>query len=215
MKLIKDLGVLYAKPTSKSPVRYGLYQCPECPTQFKAITTNVKRGNTTRCKSCHAKIISASRRVYKEEDNRLRGIWQGMKGRCLSPADHRYEKYGALGIGIDNGWLVFSDFKKWAYKNGYSDSLTIDRINNEDGYFPENCRWVDMSVQLANKKKSSRNTIGYIGVQPSQNKKRFVADVEFKGKSKRVGTFDTALEAHLARVKYIKENNLPHYIQPD
>lgn len=72
-------------------------------------------------------------------------IWNGMKARCLNPKAVSYKNYGGRGIGICNEWLTFANFHNWAISNGYQDDLELDRINNEVGYCPENCRWVSKS----------------------------------------------------------------------
>ena len=72
-------------------------------------------------------------------------IWNGMKARCLNPKAVSFKNYGGRGIGICNEWLTFANFHKWAISNGYQDDLELDRINNELGYCPENCRWVSKS----------------------------------------------------------------------
>ena len=65
-----------------------------------------------------------------------------MRRRCYNIEDDRYYRYGGRGIKICQDWLVFENFKNWAIANGYEDNLSIDRINVDLGYSPENCRWV-------------------------------------------------------------------------
>ena len=75
-----------------------------------------------------------------------------MKGRCYNPTDHKYYRYGARGIKICDEWLNNpKTFFDWALANGYKEGLTIDRINNDGDYCPENCRWTDDFVQANNK----------------------------------------------------------------
>lgn len=75
-----------------------------------------------------------------------------MKNRCYNKNDtYKYSRYGARGIKVCNEWLEFKPFLEWALSSGYSENLTLDRINNSDGYYPENCRWVSMSVQNKNR----------------------------------------------------------------
>jgi hypothetical protein len=83
-------------------------------------------------------------RIYK--------IWEGMKQRCNNPNNPRYKYYGGNGIKICKEWNESSAvFIKWAMENGYSDELTIDRINPLDGYRPENCRFITISDQQRNR----------------------------------------------------------------
>lgn len=90
---------------------------------------------------------------------RLYDIWENMKRRCNSPKNARYDFYGGKGISVCNEWLHdYVSFRLWALSNGYSDSLTIDRINNNGNYEPSNCRWATAKVQENN---MSRNHILY------------------------------------------------------
>lgn len=83
-------------------------------------------------------------RVYK--------IWEGMKQRCNNPNNPRYKYYGGKGVRLCKEWEESSSaFVQWALKNGYSDDLTIDRIDTNSGYCPENCRFISISEQQRNR----------------------------------------------------------------
>lgn len=87
---------------------------------------------------------------------RLYKIWADMKQRCLNPRHSRYKDYGGRGIGVCNDWLDYIPFKNWAVRSGYSDNLTIDRINPCGNYSPSNCRWANYYIQNNNKRCSNR-----------------------------------------------------------
>lgn len=88
---------------------------------------------------------------------RLYSIWNHMKQRCLNPNNHAFPDYGGRGITICDEWKRdYIAFRDWAMNNGYSDDLTIDRINNDAGYSPDNCRWATRSQQNSNKRPPKR-----------------------------------------------------------
>ena len=76
-----------------------------------------------------------------------------MKKRCDNKNSRSYGRYGARGIRLCQEWENdFRSFSEWALKSGYSDELTIDRVDNSEGYSPENCRWVTHNDQAKNKR---------------------------------------------------------------
>lgn len=92
--------------------------------------------------------------VYPKEatDSKLYKIWNSMKCRCYTVSSGAYFKYGAKGIRMCDEWKNdFMVFYNWALANGYSDELTIDRIDYRGNYEPSNCRWADIKTQANNK----------------------------------------------------------------
>lgn len=86
-----------------------------------------------------------------KSETRLYHIWNGMRGRCLHKSYASFKNYGGKGVKIVKEWLKFENFKKWALENGYSETLTLDRIDSNKDYEPNNCRWVSMKKQQNNK----------------------------------------------------------------
>ena len=121
-------------------------------------------------------------RKQTEPSKTLGKVFEGMKQRCNNPQNKNYEKYGGRGIKICTEWL--NDPKKffdWAIKNGYKEGLSIDRIDVNGNYEPDNCRWADNETQCLNQGLRKDNKTGYKGiyysegvyrVQITRNKKR-------------------------------------------
>src|SRR4051812_32000106 len=84
-------------------------------------------------------------------ESRVRCIWRKMRERCNNKNFIYYKMYGGRGISVCDEWSSSAPFIKWALNNGYTDVLTLDRINNDGNYEPGNCRWVTMKVQCNNR----------------------------------------------------------------
>ena len=113
--------------------------------------TSLKSGTSLMCRSCSCKRP----RTHGLTHHRLHRIWSRMKGCTGNPNHHDYKWYGARGIGIDEDWRNhFASFYNWAINNGYTDDLTIDRIDVTKGYCPENCRWIPLKEQAYNTRKT-------------------------------------------------------------
>lgn len=105
--------------------------------------------------------ITKETRGYASGNTRLYEIWQGMKRRCYNDTDARYCRYGGRGITVCDEWRNdFGSFHDWALENGYNDELTIDRIDNNGNYEPNNCRWSTMSEQCRNRSTNINIKIG-------------------------------------------------------
>lgn len=89
---------------------------------------------------------------HGEIHTRLYKIWGNMRNRCSNANNPAWENYGGRGITVCKEWDAFQVFRDWANANGYNDGLTIDRVNNNEGYCPENCRWTDNYSQANNKR---------------------------------------------------------------
>lgn len=93
---------------------------------------------------------------YPDKNQRLYRIWKNMKGRCFNKNCPDYYLYGERGIKICDEWLDFSKFSRWALGSGYKDNLSIDRIDVNGNYDPNNCRWATQKQQSRNRRNNHK-----------------------------------------------------------
>lgn len=205
MKIIKDLGMMYPNENSKHKYIYWIKLCPICKKERKVRSRPAKKGKVTRCKPCSNIMAKTTHGLTKTP---LYKVWTAMKSRCNNSKNEMYKHYGGRGIIVCVEWMNSSTlFIEWAFKSGYSKGLSIERINNDGNYEPENCTFIPLIEQSRNKSIRVDNKTGYRGVTIIKQG-RYRAQITYDGKHASIGCFSTATEAAIARNKYIDKFNL-------
>lgn len=173
MGKIKDLtGMKFGRLSvagfegSSHGTTFWLCKC-DCGNTVTVKGSSLRIGGTRSC-GCLFKEIHA-RRLSKhgESHTRLHNVWSGMLQRCNDSKSGEYHRYGGRGIKVCEEWLSYVNFRDWALANGYDKDApprecTLDRIDNDGNYEPNNCRWVSMREQSLNK--SGLHLVTYRGV---------------------------------------------------
>lgn len=148
----------------ESPRAQAQWRCVcDCGKETVVRSQDLRNGHTKSC-GCYGLEVSASHTpsfsTHKESRSRLYRVWIGMKGRCNNCKNKAYSYYGGRGIKVCQDWdESYALFRDWALANGYQENLTIDRIDVNGNYCPENCRWVSMKVQMNNTRANRRITL--------------------------------------------------------
>ena len=205
-RLIEDLGTRLHTENSKYKYRFGLYECQYCGKEWECAMQSVKTGHT---KSCGC--LRGGKPIHGMCSNKFYQTWSNMFNRCNNTKDKNYRHYGGRGITVCEEWLDVSNFVAWCeLTNPNIEGYSIDRIDNDKGYSPENCRWVDKSTQVINQRIKKNNTSGCVGVYYYKKYNTWGAVIRINKIIKYIGTFKTLEEAVQARDNYITEHKLPH-----
>lgn len=144
LQVIKYVGI---KDTHK------VYLCKcDCGNKKVIKSSDLRSGRVKSCGCYRSQYITHKNETHGLRKHRLYSIWANMKSRCYNPNATHYKRYGGRGISICDEWINdFKTFYDWAVENGYSDDLSIDRIDVNGNYEPSNCRWVTDKEQSINK----------------------------------------------------------------
>ena len=141
---------------------YWVCRC-DCGKLLSVSASNLSAGQKScGCKAREESSLRMSQKItHGQTHTRLYRLWVGMRQRCFDENASNYGRYGGRGITVCDEWDRFENFRDWSLKNGYSDELTIDRIDYDGHYGPDNCRWVSDKIQANNR--STNHYLEYDG----------------------------------------------------
>lgn len=161
--------VVFEYAYTKKRKAYWKCRC-DCGNEKIVSGSNLQSGNTKSCgcgeeenRKEHMAKFTVEHRIHGLSNTRLHHTWRHMIDRCSNRNNKDYSSYGGRGISICNEWLGengFQNFYEWAIEHGYDDTLSIDRINNDGDYEPNNCRWIDDAGQANNRRTNKILAIG-------------------------------------------------------
>ena len=151
-KVFGRLTVLSFSHTNKN--RHSIWDCECCcGNRVKVLTGKLTTGQTKSCGCLQKERASDANSTHRLRHHALYVVWANIKARCLNENSPAFQYYGGRGITLFDPWINnFKLFFDWALENGYKDGLTIERINNDDGYSPSNCTFIPQSEQCNNKR---------------------------------------------------------------
>lgn len=144
--------------------KHSYWRCRcDCGNEIITTMASLKRKNTTSC-GCYAREAIFARTItHGESKSRLYRLWRAMLNRCYNKNNIEYHCYGERGIRVYDEWKTsYVNFRDWAISHGYENGLTLDRIDNNKNYFPENCRWLTLKEQ--NRNRRNNHNLTYNGV---------------------------------------------------
>jgi len=145
---------------SGKPVRRWICQC-DCGNTIVTTRQNLKKGDTRSCGCLKTETTKNRMMTHGDSKTVLYKRWKAMRKRCANPNNADYPHYGGRGIRVCDEWQDYRAFKEWALSHGYSDDLSIDRIDVDGNYEPNNCRFISMKEQCNNR--SSNICVTYKG----------------------------------------------------
>lgn len=197
------------KPTqkSKNAENFALFQC-ECGSVVEIYKRHGISAKTKTCKDCADKIRKQKSTKHGYSRSRYYRIWSDIKDRCFNKNNESYKDYGGRGIGIYEEWVnnpvLFIEYIL-NLEDSNTETYSIDRIDNDKGYYPDNLRF-SCKVTQSNNQRFQKPKNKYYGVRKRKN--IYITEISDNGKYVYLGSSSSELECAIIREKYIIENNL-------
>ena len=174
-------------------------------------SNKLRSGHTKSCGCLQKERTIQASLKHGMSKSRIHKEWRGVLHRCKNPSASHYENYGGRGIKVCDEWTGkdgFINFYKWSMENGYADDLTLDRIDNDSGYSPDNCRWIPHIENCHNRGVRFDNKIGVPGISERKlksGKVKYRVCITANYKRYYIGQFDNLKDAIIAREKAEKD----------
>lgn len=168
-------------------------------------TSSLLSSHTKSCGCLQSESIKKRNFIHGKAKTSEHRIWGSILQRCNNPVSTHYKYYGKRGISVCEQWLKFENFYKDMGKKPTPEH-TIERIDNDAGYFPENCQWATRAEQMRNRRMPKNNSSGVVGVYWCRKTKKYFSRIGLHHKPIYLGHFDTLEEAaearHRGEIKY-------------
>lgn len=158
LEVIQIADELFYPSKDGHRVKVTVWECRcDCGNKVNVRSGHLATGHTQSCGCKRSETASSAMRVDGRSKERLYRVWGGMMSRCYRAYTNGYQNYGGRGIKVCDEWHDYPKFREWAYSHGYDQyakqgQCTLDRIDVNGDYEPDNCRWLPMSEQLKNKR---------------------------------------------------------------
>lgn len=201
--------IIFKEGANGRGVIYWRCAC-DCGNVVEIRPQSLKSGNSSSCgclkREIRSKQMTEQNIKHGMSGTRIHNIWNGMRARCRLKTHFAYAYYGGKGVKVCEEWLDFQSFYKWATANGYNDTLTIERMDTDADYCPENCKWIPMSEQSKNK--SSTIWVTYCGKRMSLAEATEAAGLPYKPVLQRIKKLGWTADRALSEPIYNSSKSL-------
>lgn len=183
-----------------------------CGNTKEVVGARLKNGSTKSCGCLHIQVNKDMFTKHGAYLDKLYQVHRSIIQRCFNSKHRSYKDYGGRGISLFTPWKEYKVFQAWAISTGYKRGLTIERIDVNQGYTPNNCTWASREQQSRNRRARHDCTSKYIGVHWDKSRNKWFTCVGVSNKTIALGRYASEIEAAQVRDAYIKQNNLEHFV---